>query len=83
MAVQNGARPHRPVTPRYGVFSVTGWPITRRYVARGSRKPRTTWYVSDDACCGAVVYATDNAAEARWERDRLNAGDRYFDRTQA
>jgi hypothetical protein len=54
---------------RYGVFSISGYAITQDgsrapTIPRGFGNkanyhgPTTTWYVTDDAYCGEVIFAS-------------------------
>jgi hypothetical protein len=72
---------------RYGVFSVTGYPIGKEG-KRGFRfgenyhDPSTTWFVFDSAYCGEVVLATPYEHVARSEVFKLNADERRWEKEQ-
>jgi hypothetical protein len=76
---------------RFGIFSLTGYGIPNEgeYAAGTPRRwgtnaprhaPATTWYVTDDAYCGEVVFQTPYEHVARKKAIDLNALDRKYDK---
>jgi hypothetical protein len=75
-------------SPRYSVFSITGYtidePIQRRLLPFRVRlhDPVTTWYVTDNCDCGRVMDAFGSEHEARALQASLAAEDAHWEKRQ-